>query len=233
MQKKIIVDLGAHKGEDSDFYLRKGFKVIAVDASNELCKFISNRFENHPNKNDFKIFNYAITDKDDDVIEFYENTDVSVWGTIFESWDQRNKRVGTTSTTNTVKTIRLDSLLRTELQNSEILEYVKIDIEGADLMALKSFSNLKQKPKFVSLESEKISWYKLIEEFTVLKNLGYNKFKVVNQLKIPDQQCPYPSKEGNYVDYKFELGSSGLFGHELPGEWLGADEAIKLYKKMT
>ncbi|RYG28164.1 MAG: FkbM family methyltransferase, partial [Chitinophagaceae bacterium] len=33
MSGKLIIDLGAHKGEDSDFYLRKGFRVIAVDAS--------------------------------------------------------------------------------------------------------------------------------------------------------------------------------------------------------
>ena len=232
MQKKVIVDLGAHRGEDSDFYLRKGFRVIAVDASDELCKIISQRFKDHPNRNDFKILNYAITEKDDEVVEFYENIDESYWGTIFESWDQRNKGFGTTSIKKTVKTIRLDTLIQNELQNEESLEYVKIDIEGADTMALRSLYNLKQKPKFVSLESEKVSWDRLIAEFTILKDLGYHKFKVVDQTKVQDQKCPYPPLEGDYIDYKFELGSTGLFGHELPGEWLSADEAIKVYKKI-
>ena len=233
MEKKVIFDLGAHMGEDSDFYLRKGFKVIAVDASDKLCKTISERFKNHPNRNDYKILNYAITEKDDEVIEFYENTDNSVWGTIFEDWDQRNKRLGANSNKKTVKTKRLDTLIESELQNGwKNIEYVKIDIEGADVMALKSLSNLKQKPKFVSLESEKTSWDKLVAEFAILKDLGYSKFKVVDQTKIPDQKCPYPSLEGQYIDHKFEFGSSGLFGLELPGEWLNADEAIEAYKKI-
>lgn len=232
MLKKVIVDLGAHKGEDSDFYLRKGFRVIAVDASSELCKSISQKFDGHPNKNDFSILNYAITEKDGETVEFYENLDNSVWSTIFENWDQRNKKLGTTSVKKSVKTIRLDTLIQNEVRGEEILEYVKIDIEGADMLALKSLSNLKQKPKFISIESEKLSWEKLIEEFAVLKDLGYKKFKVIDQYKIEEQKCPYPPLEGCYIDHKFEFGSSGLFGHELPGEWLSQEEAIKVYKKI-
>jgi FkbM family methyltransferase len=232
MLKKVIVDLGCHKGEDSDYYLRKGFRVIAVDASDELCKIIAERFKDHPNKDDFQIFKYAITEKDNEVIEFYENIDNSVWGTIFQDWDHRNKGFGTSSIKKSVSTMRLDTLLQNELQNGESVEYVKIDIEGADTMALKSFSSLNQKPLFVSIESEKVSWDKLLDEFAVFKDLGYTKFKVIDQSKIQDQQCPYPAKEGDYVDYKFEFGSTGLFGDELPGVWLNASEAISAYKKI-
>ena len=32
MKKKLIFDIGAHKGEDTRFYLRKGFRVVAVEA---------------------------------------------------------------------------------------------------------------------------------------------------------------------------------------------------------
>lgn len=232
MSKKVIVDLGAHKGEDSDFYLRKGFRVIAVDASEELCKKISERFQDHPNKSDFKILNFAITEKDNEVIEFYENVNNSVWGTIFKTWDRRNKSLGTSSVNKTVRTIRFDSMVSKELEKDEQIEYVKIDIEGADIMALKSFSNLQQKPKFVSVESEKVSWPKLLEEFEVFKSLGYKRFKIIDQSKIEEQQCPSPALEGNYIDYKFEFGSSGLFGDELPGKWLTADEAINEYRKI-
>jgi len=232
MGKKVIVDLGAHKGEDSDFYLKKGFKVIAVDGNEKLYKQVSERFSDAIMEDRFKIFNYAVTDKDNDQITFYENTDNSVWGTIFDSWDSRNKKQGTHSVKTTVNTIRLDSLLERELQKDETLEYIKIDIEGADILALRSLSNLKEKPRFVSLESEKISWDRLIEEFTILKQLGYTKFKLIDQSKIQDQECPYPAKEGNYINYKFEFGSSGLFGDELPGEWLSEEEALKAYKSV-
>lgn len=232
MKKKVIFDLGAHKGEDSDFYLKKGFRVVAVDASTTLCAAISERFKGHPNEADFKIANYAITETDGHSITFYENTQNSVWGTIFESWDDRNKKFGISSTKAIVNTIRLDTLISQELREGEVLEYIKIDIEGADTMALKSLLNAEQKPKFISIESEKISWERLLEEFSILEQLGYSKFKIIDQSKIANQQCPCPSKVGEYIDYKFEDGCSGLFGNELPGEWLSAYSAIEVYKKI-
>ena len=30
--KKLIIGIGAHTGEDTRFYLRKGFRVVAVEA---------------------------------------------------------------------------------------------------------------------------------------------------------------------------------------------------------
>ena len=36
-QNLLIFDIGCHLGEDSEFYLRKGFKVVAVEANPELC----------------------------------------------------------------------------------------------------------------------------------------------------------------------------------------------------
>ncbi len=232
MKRKVIFDLGAHKGEDSDFYLSKGFKVIAIDASDTLCETVRKRFQDHLYKDNFKILNYAITEKDDQTIAFYENTDNSVWGTIFESWVTRNNKMGTSSIEKTVKTIRLDTLISRELEEGESIEYVKIDIEGADRMALKSLSDVKEKPRFVSLESEKVEWEKLLEEFDILKKLGYTKFKIIDQSIIQKQQCPNPSLEGDYIDYKFEFGSTGLFGDELPGKWLTEQEAITVYKKI-
>jgi FkbM family methyltransferase len=232
MQTKVIFDLGAHKGEDSDFYLSKGFRVIAIDASNTLCDAVRKRFQDHPNNDNFKILNYAVTEKDNEIITFYENTGNSVWGTIFDSWVSRNNKMGTTSIKKSARTMRLDTLIARELQGGEPIEYVKIDIEGADMMALKSLSNVKEKPRFVSLESEKIVWEKLLEEFDILKQLGYTKFKIIDQSTIQNQQCPSPSREGDYIDYTFEHGSTGLFGDELPGEWLSAEDAIKVYKKI-
>lgn len=229
---KLIIDLGAHKGEDSDFYLRKGFRVIAIDASDKMCQWVNKRFESHPQKQQFTIFNYAITETDNETVTFYENTEKSVWGTIFEDWDKRNKRLGTSSVETKVQTIRLDTLIQRELKDGEQVHYVKIDIEGADMMALRSLSNVKQLPQYISIESEKVSWQKLLHEFEVMKRLGYTKFKIVDQALIHQQKCPQPAREGNYVDYNFEFGSTGLFGEELPGEWLTEKEALETYKRI-
>lgn len=232
MKKKLIIDLGAHKGEDSDFYLRKGFKVVAVEASETLYQLIVQRFRDHTNNNDFIALNYAISNKDNEFIEFYENIDNSAWSTIFNSWNSRNKKFGTGSEKKSVKSLRLDTLIKQELQEDDELEFIKIDIEGADTIALRSLLNSEIKPKFISLESDKLSWKNLLEEFDILEQLGYHKFKIIDQSKIHEQVCPHPSREGDYINYQFENGSTGLFGDDLPGKWLSAEEAKKTYKKI-
>src|SRR5262249_33943315 len=45
MQYDLIYDVGAHKGEDSEFYLLKGFRVIAIEAVPELCEDIRSRLQ--------------------------------------------------------------------------------------------------------------------------------------------------------------------------------------------
>lgn len=38
MNAQLIYDIGAHLGEDTDFYLKKGFKVVAIEANPFLAE---------------------------------------------------------------------------------------------------------------------------------------------------------------------------------------------------
>ena len=40
----LIVDVGAHNGDDTAFYLHKGYRVIAIEANPVLAKSITVRF---------------------------------------------------------------------------------------------------------------------------------------------------------------------------------------------
>ncbi len=40
----LIYDLGCHNGQDSDFYLKKGFTVVAIEANPGLCDGLRQRF---------------------------------------------------------------------------------------------------------------------------------------------------------------------------------------------
>ena len=42
--ENLIYDVGAHLGEDSQHYLAKGFKVVAVEANPDLASHLRNRF---------------------------------------------------------------------------------------------------------------------------------------------------------------------------------------------
>ena len=41
----LIYDIGMHEGEDSEFYLLKGFRVVAVEADPDLCQAAAERLQ--------------------------------------------------------------------------------------------------------------------------------------------------------------------------------------------
>jgi hypothetical protein len=110
--------------------------------------------------------------------------------------------------------------------------YLKVDIEGADLLCIQALRQFKDRPKYVSIESTKTSWEGLLEEFQLLQDLGYRRFKVVPQHRVQDQVCPSPAREGEYVSQQFCHGASGNFGEEAPGKWVRASEAIGIYDRI-
>ena len=50
MEKNLIVDVEMHKAEDTDFYLSKGFNVIAIDADPILIRSALCRYYDHITK---------------------------------------------------------------------------------------------------------------------------------------------------------------------------------------
>jgi FkbM family methyltransferase len=86
----LIYDVGMHLGEDTAYYLKKGFKVIAFEADPNLILECKNRFQNELNNGKLIIVEGAIVDfsKAESQIEyvsFYKNKSVSVWGTAINS----------------------------------------------------------------------------------------------------------------------------------------------------
>ena len=61
--------------------------------------------------------------------------------------------------------------------------YLKIDIEGMDSVCLEALLDFSEKPDYISIESEKISFKKLKEEYLLFKALGYYKFKAISTVK--------------------------------------------------
>jgi FkbM family methyltransferase len=225
MDAKLIYDVGAHLGEDTDFYLRKGFRVVAIEANPELTKKLRERFRSNLSDGSLVIVDGAIAENSEEV-SFYVNQSLSVWGTIRPEWAERNVVGGSPSKLIRVKAISFPEVLN----NYGIPYYLKIDIEGADVLCLEGLMENPDRPKFVSIESEKKSWQALLYEFEVFEKLGYSRFKIVDQEHIDQQKQPNPAAEGHYVEHRFEQTSSGLFGEELPGRWLTARQAIRRYR---
>jgi FkbM family methyltransferase len=229
----LIYDVGLHKGEDTDFYLKKGFRVIAFDANPDLVAQCNSRFSDAVKNKQLTIVHGAIFDsssnkEDANTIKFYRNKDKSDWGTVSADFANRNEFLGTSNEIIDVPVVDFSECLA----KFGIPHYLKIDIEGMDTVCLTALRHFANKPDYVSIESNKKSFEKLIEELDLLVELGYSKFKAVQQDGISRQKEPNPSKEGTYVGYRFQNGSSGMFGEDLPYKWKDYDKILSQYRRI-
>lgn len=221
MKQDLIFDIGMHDGTDADFYLRKGFSVVAVEANKELCMRARNRFAQHVSTGRLVIIN-AIVGRDSGEMRFFRNLVNSQWSTTSMEWRRRNDILGTSSVEERVQSITLPELIGTY----GCPYYLKIDIEGGDYEAIGTLKNVEDRPKFVSIEVSKFSILETFREFCLLERLGYTRFNIVAQHRVHQQRPPDPPLEGKYAHPNFEWASSGLFGCELPGSWQGKNLAF-------
>jgi len=218
----LIFDLGFHNGDDTDFYLKKGFKVIAVEADPALVKAGNKRFRDAIDTGDLIILNKAVS-ATEGTVSFYVNPHKSDWS----SCDKRLAEIdGSKAKEVKVKSVSFSDLVR----EFGVPRYAKVDIEGQDTGVASELHLLKKKPEFISFETSKQTYMGL---FSALYMAGYQRFQLVNQLKNPERARPEQKKtEGTSIDYRFSAYSSGYFGEDLPaGKWLTFDEALSRYMK--
>jgi FkbM family methyltransferase len=231
--QNLIYDVGMHQGEDTDFYLKKGFRVIAFEAEPDLVAICQKRFEVEIKAGLLTIVEGAIVDflaekKPPTSIRFFKNKDNDVWGTVIDEWAVRNERSGTNNEVIDVPTVNFSTCL----QQYGIPHYLKVDIEGMDIVCLKALLPFDEKPDYISIESDKLSFQKLEHELDLFTQLGFTAFKAINQAKIACQKEPLVSCEGYRVGYEFLDGSSGLFGSDLPGLWMSHALILKRYRSI-
>ena len=204
----LVYDVGAHKGEDTSYYLKIGYKVVAIEANPELVEQLNINFRQYVENGNLIIVNQAISDTSGTAV-FYRNLKVSEWGTLHKSWKDRNLIYGASSEEIRVNCIKLDEIV--SIYGSPF--YMKIDIEGYDDVALDSLSHLEVLPRYVSIEAEKKSLLTLYGQINKLRALGYIRFKFINQRSFKD--ICYINKFGQVSLHEFSKGSSGPFGHQI------------------
>lgn len=227
MNKSLIIDVGMHTGRDTEFYLKKGFNVVAIEANPELVKRAQAHFEDALSNKRLVLYDRAIAEHDGE-IEFYVNQQHDDWGTTSKEFASRNERLGSSNTLIHVKSTRFQNILR----KHGIPYYLKIDIEGADMLCLKALLEFKETPKYVSIEASLRSFEETFTELSLLWTLGYREFKIVNQALNSRIKCQNPPLEGKFVDYHFDSTSSGPFGEEAPGKWMSAEDTFVKYRRL-
>ena len=203
--RKLIFDLGLFDGSDTAFYLRKGFKVVAVEARPDLCTRARTAFAQEVSSGQLTIVERAIWRTEGERIPFHVR---SGWSSVFRSSAERD---GGASEKIEVSTTTMDRLF----DEFGIPHYLKADIEAAEDIVVDALSRRTNRPTFVSVEDATGAMA------ARLHGIGYDRFQMVNQGYLRLASLPKPSREGRDVEWRFDGKCSGLFGHDLhPRRWV-------------
>jgi FkbM family methyltransferase len=224
-QDKVIYDVGMHKGEDTEFYLRRGYSVLGVEANPTLLPFLFDKFSLQVANGQVRIVNKAIAETPG-TMQFAIYCKATEWGTAASEFIDRNATLNQVPEIIQVEAVSFEEVLK----EHGIPYYLKIDIEGMDMVCINALQKFQERPRFISVESAVTSGISNFEssfdEIARLWCLGYRRFKYVDQAALAKLNGTILDKEGAPISYKHHHYSSGPFGEETPGEWLDAQATL-------
>ena len=245
MVDDLIYDVGMNSGDDTAFYLSKGFRVVAVEADPTLADQARVRFADALCTGRLHLVNAAIA-PEEGVADFWICHEKREWNSFDRAFASRN---GLLHHSIPVQCRRFRDLL----QQYGTPLYLKIDIEGHDHYCLDDL-NHRDLPRYVSLEMGPF------ETLFKLGHLGYTDFKLITQndhsqlsidllstrAMLKRRLRPYPAlyrlgqrasallasatrrtppvPDANGNGWHFAFGSSGPFGEETAGAWQTLDQ---------
>jgi FkbM family methyltransferase len=240
-ERDLIFDVGASNGDDTAYYLHRGYRVVAVEPHPGSAERLRRRFSEEIRIGRLSLIEAAIAETEGEA-QFWLCEMIPVWSSFereIASYDGLEPRQIT------VRTCRFSQLL--ERFGSPF--YCKIDIEGSDRLCLEQMSEM-TRPQFVSFELPTIGCADPALESRLmmdrLEALGYTRFKLISQVTyrqagklLPVVKARLPSamsvrvtrldkllrKYRRDAGWKFGEESSGPFAESTRGKWLDTAEA--------
>lgn len=251
MQEDLVFDIGMNNGDDTALYLSKGYRVVAVEANPLLVEQAAQRFKCEISEARVNLQNVGIAETQGK-LEFWVNETLSEWSSFRKEIAGRD---GHPLSPVTVDAVRLESLL----EAFGVPRYMKIDIEGYDGVCLESLHQA-ERPAYLSVEFNHSSLleqaralgytkFKVIDQFTH-KALGcrlhppYSYFENLYNLaakqdsfgSLAQEICGHRKlwtlvkRMRTEISAGFVEGSSGPFGEDADGVWLGYDQALEQFR---
>lgn len=216
----LIFDLGAYTLDSTSKYFEAlpDNNIVAVEANMEIVEdFLKVKYAHYIESGNLEIVNKAVYDKDGTMIDFYIE-DRSLYDEEYGTWSSIYRNIAERATKSKcsykIDTVTLSSLIR----RYGTPDYLKIDIEGADILVLKDLKRIDELPKLISAETECLDNRNSTDGLDVIRALhegGYTKFFLEDQnTPVVDNVFTYPFVWMSYdecVEKLTELRKSHTF----------------------
>lgn len=230
MARRVILDLGANRGQNLNYYLQKAELVIAVEANPKLAKRISADYLEQIDAGRLVLLNAAIVAKDDldsrnshgmKRQNFYIHKQNDVLSTLIEPLDQEKfLKVK-------VPTVRIEEIFNIFGFREMHFLHCKIDLEGYDFKVVKEILGIGLLPDSISFECHDL------ESLNLIVNSGkYFAFKMLLGSKIERQfsNLKILNRNKEKVIFRFPPHSAGPFGEDVPGKWYSANGILEVMR---
>jgi FkbM family methyltransferase len=204
---KTIYDFGMHNGDDTAYYLAKGFNVVAIEANPRLCAQCESRFSACITERRLRILNVATSNE-------------SVMSPVTFYVHKNNDLLSQIRRPDPRFLPEFDEIKVPQKRASEIVRaygephYIKIDLEGSDPIVLRDLLEASIAPDFISVEAHSMM------VFALLVTHGYDSFNLVDGSSIYEiYHCVNIMTPSGKVEYSFGGHSAGPFGEDLASPW--------------
>jgi FkbM family methyltransferase len=251
----LVFDVGANNGDDTAYYLFKGYRVLAIEADPSLMAGLRGRFAAEITRGQLQILNIALAPTRGSA-PFWICEGYSLWN----SFDRETaSRMGRTARAVDVECWPLRDLLA----QYGVPHYLKLSLHGEEHFCLADLDP-EALPTYVSLELPRHLGHS-DEVFSRLLDLGYGASKIIDQTnqkqfvvrpqtitgRLRGAFKRHPRLEHNCEktvgvgrrllhtvwerrsggqQWVFPEGSSGPFGEETDGDWRTTGDAYADWK---
>lgn len=200
----VIYDFGMNNGDDAEYYLLKGSKVVGVEANPALCRQVEQRFAAEIGEGRLVVLNCALSGREAGTTDFFIHKENDVLSQLLVPDSMGEFERIRVPCRNPVEIIREQGEAR----------YIKVDLEGLDAEILRTVFAAGIRPPEISAESH------TIDVFACLVEAGYKSFNLVDGESVPAlyRDARIETPDGTRV-FHFKPHSAGPFGVDIRSDW--------------
>jgi hypothetical protein len=210
--KKVIIDFGANKGQNIDYYVSKSDILVCVEANPELALGIKKNFGKYVHDKKLFIENVVVTGEKkskNKLVDFYIHKKLDVLSTFVKPNNTQDfSQVK-------VKSKSIIEILEKYLTKNTIFYFAKFDLEGYDAIAINTMLKADFYPINISTEVHTLESLEAI-----CNSKKYIGFKLQEGNMVSKYvNLPVKTKNGTKL-MKFIRHSAGPMGEDIPSLWL-------------